>query len=196
MGDRSGLQAGQYIIHILLLWSHTDVTHSECGSALSCWNKQGRPWRRRCLDGSICCSKTCMYLSAFMVPSQMCKLPMMPWAPTHPCTITILAFELCADNHQDGPFLFGPEDTTSMITKNNLKCGLDRPQNTFPLVNSDNWQWFSQVFLSQRGDMTEWCQFLMQCCLSDRRSWEFNVGIQPCRLHAEILWIFWWYYGL
>ena len=31
--------------------------------------------------------------------------------------------------------LFGPEDTTSMIFKNNLKHGLIRPQNTFPLFS-------------------------------------------------------------
>ena len=30
-------------------------------------------------------------------------------------------------------FLFGPEDTTSTFSKNNLKCRLVRPQNTFPL---------------------------------------------------------------
>ena len=30
---------------------------------------------------------------------------------------------------------FGPEDTTSMISKNYLKCGLIRPQHTFPLCN-------------------------------------------------------------
>ena len=30
-------------------------------------------------------------------------------------------------------FLFGPEDTTSMISQHNLKCGLVRPRHTFPL---------------------------------------------------------------
>ena len=91
MGDRSGLQAGQSSTCTLLLWSHAVVTRAECGLALSCWNKQGRPWKRRCLDGNICCSKTCMYLSALMVPSQMCKLPM-PWALIHPHTITDAGF--------------------------------------------------------------------------------------------------------
>ena len=33
-------------------------------------------------------------------------------------------------------FLFDPEDTTSMISKNNLKCGLVRSQHTFPLCFS------------------------------------------------------------
>lgn len=30
---------------------------AEFGLALSSWNKQGRPWQRHHLDGSICCSK-------------------------------------------------------------------------------------------------------------------------------------------
>lgn len=91
MGDRSGLPAGQSSTRTLLLRSHAVVTCAECGLALSCWNNQGRPWTRRYLDGSICCSTTCMYLSALMVPSQMCKLPM-PWALTHPHTITDAGF--------------------------------------------------------------------------------------------------------
>ncbi|KAF3686188.1 Golgin subfamily B member 1 372 kDa Golgi complex-associated protein [Channa argus] len=33
------------------------------------------PGKRRCLDGSICCSKTSMYFLAFLEPLQMCKLP-------------------------------------------------------------------------------------------------------------------------
>ena len=91
MGDRSGLQAGQGRTWTLLLRSHAVVTRAECGLALSCWNKQGRPWKRRCLDGSICCSKICMYFSAFMLPSQKCKSPM-PWELMHPHTITDAAF--------------------------------------------------------------------------------------------------------
>jgi len=91
MGDRSGPHTGQGSTRTLLLQSHAVVTHAECGLALSCWNKQVRPWKRHRLDGSICCSKTCMYLSALMVPSQMCKLPM-PWALMHPHTITDAGF--------------------------------------------------------------------------------------------------------
>ena len=33
---------------------------------------------------------------------------------------------------------------------------------------------------------TEWCWFLMQCSLKDRRSPAFNVDFRPCRLHAKI----------
>ena len=75
----------------ILAWCTTSVQNVACGLTLSCWNKLGRPWKRRCLDGSACCSKTCMYLCALMVPSKMCKLPM-PWALTHPHTITDSGF--------------------------------------------------------------------------------------------------------
>ncbi|MEQ2247902.1 hypothetical protein ILYODFUR_013953 [Ilyodon furcidens] len=71
-----------------------------------------------------------MYLSALMVPSQICKL-LMQLALTLPKPSQMLAFELCADNNLNSPFLFGPEDITFMISKNNLKCGLFRPQHTF-----------------------------------------------------------------
>ena len=86
-GDRSGLQAGRSGTRTLLLRRHAVETRAECVSASSCWNKQRRPWRRPWLDGSTCCSNTCMYLSACVVPSLMCKLPMMPRALTHPRTI-------------------------------------------------------------------------------------------------------------
>ncbi len=43
------------------------------------------PWNRRRLEGSICCSKTFIYLSAFIVLSKTCKLPI-PYALMHPHT--------------------------------------------------------------------------------------------------------------
>ncbi len=76
MGERSGLQAGHFSPRILLLRSHDVVIDAVCGLSLSCWKMQGLPWKRRRLDGSICCSRTWIYLSALMVPFQMCKLPM------------------------------------------------------------------------------------------------------------------------
>ncbi len=51
-----------------LLRSHADVLTAVCGFAMSCWNT----WH---LEGSICCSKTFIYLSAFIEPSKTCKLP-------------------------------------------------------------------------------------------------------------------------
>ncbi len=62
-----------------------------CGFALSCWNTHGLPWNRRRLEGSICCSKTFIYLSAFIVPSKTCKLPI-PYALMHPHTIRDAGF--------------------------------------------------------------------------------------------------------
>ncbi len=81
MGERSGLQAGHFSTRILLLCSHDVVIDAVCGLALSCWKMQGLPWKRRRLDGSICCSRTWIYISALMVPFQMCKLP----SHTHSC---------------------------------------------------------------------------------------------------------------
>ncbi len=75
MGERSGLQAGHFSTRILLLRSHDVVIDAVCGLALSCWKMQGLPWKRRRLDGNICCSRTWIYLSALMVTFQMCKLP-------------------------------------------------------------------------------------------------------------------------
>ena len=70
-GKRSGLQAGQS--STLLLRSHAVGIDAGCGLTLSCWNMQGLPWRRRRLDGSRCCSTTCLYLSALMEPFQMSR---------------------------------------------------------------------------------------------------------------------------
>ncbi len=68
IGKRSGLQAGQFSTRTILLRSHAVVLAAVCGFALSCWNT-------RHLEGSICCSKTFIYPSAYIVPSKTCKLP-------------------------------------------------------------------------------------------------------------------------
>ncbi len=87
-GERSGLQAGHFSTRILLLRSHDVVIDAVCGLALSCWKM---PWKRRRLDGVVCCSRTWIYLSALMVPFQMCKLPM-PHALMQPHTIRDAGF--------------------------------------------------------------------------------------------------------
>ncbi len=91
IGERSGLQAGQFSTRTLLLRSHAVVIAAVCGFALSCWNTQGLPWNRRRLEGSICCSKSFIYLSAFIVPFKTCKLPI-PYALMHPHTIRDAGF--------------------------------------------------------------------------------------------------------
>ncbi len=70
--------------------SHAVVIAAVCGFELSCWN-------RHHLEGSISCSKTFIYLSAFTVPSKTCKLPI-PYALMHPIPSKMLAVELNAGN--------------------------------------------------------------------------------------------------
>ncbi len=91
IGERSGLQSGQFTTQTLLLWSNAVVIAAVCGFALSYWNSQGLPWNTRHLEGSICCSKTFIYLSAFIVPSKTCKLPIL-YALMHPHTIRDAGF--------------------------------------------------------------------------------------------------------
>ncbi len=91
IGERSGLQAGQFITWTLLLRSHAVVIATVCDFALSSWNTQGLPWNRRHLEGSVCCSKTFIYLSAFIVPSKTCKLLIL-YALMHPHTIRDAGF--------------------------------------------------------------------------------------------------------
>ncbi len=135
MGERSGLQAGHFSTRILLLRSHDVVIDAVCGLALSCWKMQGLPWKRRRLDGSICCSRTWIYLSALMVPFQMCKLPM-PHALMQPHTIRDAASELSADNNLGFLVLFSPDDMASQFFKKNFKFWFVWPQNSFPLCHS------------------------------------------------------------
>ncbi len=84
IGERYGLQALQFSTRTLLLRSHAVVIAAVCGFVLSCWNTCR-------LEGSICCSKTFIYLSAFIVPSKTCKLPI-PYALMHPHTIRDAGF--------------------------------------------------------------------------------------------------------
>ncbi len=84
IGERSGLQAGQFSTRTLLLLSHAVVIASVCGFALFFRST-------RSLEGSICCSKTFIYLSAFIVPSKTGKLPK-PYALMHPHIIRDAGF--------------------------------------------------------------------------------------------------------
>ncbi len=97
IGARSGLQAGQFSTRTLLVWSHAVVLAAVCGFALSCWNTQGLPWNGRHLEGNICCSKTFIYLSAYIVPSKKCKLPIL-YTFMQSIPSEMLPFELNAEN--------------------------------------------------------------------------------------------------
>ncbi len=82
--------AGQFSTRTLLLRSHAVVIAAVCSFVLSCWNT-------RRLEGNICCSKTFIYLSAFIVPSKTRKLHLCTPIPSE-----MLAFELNADNMLEG----------------------------------------------------------------------------------------------
>ena len=68
---------------------------------LSCWNTQGLPWNRHHLEGTSCCSKTLIYLSAFIVPSKHGSCPdSMYFCTSIPSEM--LTLELKADNMLEG----------------------------------------------------------------------------------------------
>ncbi len=107
IGERSGLQAGQFSTQTLLLRSHAVVIAAACGFALSCWNTQGLPWNRRRLEGSICCSKIVAYVALYIPLSIHSAFQNMQACPyrMHICILIpseMLAFELNADNMQEG----------------------------------------------------------------------------------------------
>ncbi len=97
------------------------VIATVCGFALSCWN-------RRHLEGSICCSKTFIYLSAYIVPSKRSRLSI-PYAlmgdePIHH-RYWLLNWTLIT--RRKVSLLFSPEDTASVISTKNVKFGLIWP---------------------------------------------------------------------
>ncbi|CAJ1066014.1 Hypothetical predicted protein [Xyrichtys novacula] len=68
----SGVQTGHFNSQVLLQ-THAVVICTECNSVLSCCNIQSLSFKRNFnLDGSRCCSKTCLYYSAQTDPAKMC----------------------------------------------------------------------------------------------------------------------------
>ncbi len=122
-GEKSGLQTGQFSTRTLLLWSHAVIIAAVCAFALSCSNTQGPPWNIHHLEGSICCYKTFKYLSAFIVPSETCKLPIIVWTytPLYHQRGWLLNWMLIT--RWKVSLLFSLEDTVSVIS-NNVKFGL------------------------------------------------------------------------
>ncbi len=215
IGDRSGLQAGQFSTRTLLLRSHAVVIAAVCGFALSCWNTQGLPWNRRCLEGSICCSKTFIYLSAFIVPSNTCKLPIL-YALMHPIPSEMLAFEFNADNTLEGPPHSSDHRILFHFETVYFKWALaHRTRRRFwamftygflfawyvhiwlPFSFSWHLQLARRIVFTDSGfwkyswahlvmSMTESCRWVMQCRLRARRPRASNKGLRPCPLRTEI----------
>lgn len=91
--------------------SHAVLTQAQCGLVWSCSNKV-RHIRKGRLVGSIYCSKTCMYLSALMMLSQMAKLPMKMALKTPP---------YC---HRYRSYLSSPQLSQFLWTLSQLVCDL------------------------------------------------------------------------
>ncbi len=119
---------GPNVLYRWTIWTagrpiqHPDSSTTKpcCCFALSCCNT-------RCLEGSICCSKTFIYLSAFIVPSKKCKRPI-TYALMHPHTIKrcwLLNWKLITRWKVSLLFSVGIE--ASVISDKNVKFGLVWP---------------------------------------------------------------------
>ncbi len=111
IGERSGLQAGQFSTRPLLLRSHV-VIAAVCGFALSCWNKHH-------LEGSICCSKTSPFQN-LQAARTVCT-----YTPT--CHQRCLLLNWMLITCWKVSLLFSPEDTASIISNKNVTFGLVWP---------------------------------------------------------------------
>ncbi len=100
----------------LLLQSHAVVIAAVWGFALSCWNTQDLPWNRRHLEGSICCSKTFTYISAFQ--NMQTAHTVCPYRP--PCHQRCWLLNWTLITRWKGSLLFSPEDAASVISYKNV----------------------------------------------------------------------------
>ncbi len=212
IGERSGLQAGQFSTRTLLLRSHAVVIATVFGFALKYW--WNTCWNTHCLEGGICCFKTFIYLSSFIVPSK-CKLPI-PYALMHPHTLrdagfwterwwhagrspSFLAQRTCrlwfptsisnldSSDHRT-LFQFETNRFWTMFTYGFLLAWLSfswHLQMAGRSVFTDSGFWkYSWAHLVM--SMTESCRWVMQCHLRARRPRVSNKGLRPCPLHTEI----------
>ncbi len=167
IGERYGLQAGQFSTRTLLLWSHAVVIAAVCGFALSCWNTHR-------LEGSICCLKPLYYLSAFIVLPKICKRPYR----MHLCTP--MPSEMLVWMNAMTPWkvslLFSLEDSVSVISNKYVKFGLVWPWNTFSLENSP-FKWA----LAHRTRRRFWTMFTYADGTVDcvYRQWFLEVFLGP-----------------
>ncbi len=109
----SGLQAGQFSTRTLLLRSHAFLIAAVWGFALSCWNTCH-------LEGSICCTKTFIYLSALCLPKHAsCPYT---YAPPYHQNFWLLNWTLIT--RWKVYLLFSPEDMADVIFHKNVKFGI------------------------------------------------------------------------
>ena len=131
----------------------------------------------------------------------MWQLPMMPWALTQPHNITDAGFwTLGLVTIWMVLFLFSPMDTMSVISKNNLKCGLVRPQHTFPLCVSPSQMSSgpekSAVFLDVVDICLSLCMVESELAFVDAATncvywqWFSKVFLSPCSILYTMMWVF------
>ena len=72
----TGERSGQLITQTLLLQSHAVGMDVVCAFALSCSNMQRLPSKKHSICSHLDNFKTFTYVSALIVPFQMCKLPL------------------------------------------------------------------------------------------------------------------------
>lgn len=151
VGERSALQAGQFITRTLLLQSHAVAIAALCDLALPCWNMQDLACKTQHLGGSICCSKTCTYLSALMAHFHIWKMPI-PKALKHFHTI------------RDSGFSNLMLTTNWIVLLSSLLSRLQFLQRRF-----------SSFDLSYQGTVLHLTSVLFKLALVQRKLWHFCV---------------------
>lgn len=145
--------------------------------------------KRHYLDDSICCSQTCIYLSALIIPVQMCKLPV-PLSLMHLHSIRYAG--LWSDSKRpDGPSLLysrrGSVHALPTLVSNFDSSGHRTIQincNLCKLCSHTEKCCWAHAMIS----MTESCCFLMKHCLNDQKLSDSNTGFQSC---TDIYLYFW-----
>ena len=118
-----------------------------CGWASSCWNMQGLPWKRHCLDGKMCCSESWIYLSVFLVAflDLQAASSLETNAPPYHWRQEIWNWTLITS--QMVLLLFSLEEAASVISKKNLKVWAVKPKkNSFQLRFSSFYMMFTHGF--------------------------------------------------
>ncbi len=176
IGERSGLQAGQFSTQTLLLRSHVVVIATVFGFALKYW--WNTCWNTHCLEGGICSSKTFIYLSSFIVPSK-CKLPI-PYALIHPHTIRDAGFWTECWWHTGRSPSFLVQRTRRLWFPTSIS-NLDSSDHRtlFQFETNHFWTMFTYGFLLARLSFSWHLQ--MQICTVDcvYRQWFLEVFLGP-----------------
>lgn len=118
VGEKSELQSGQFNTQNFLQQTYVAVIDAVSSLVLFCWNMQ----QKQHSGGSICFSKTCIYLSALM-PIWMCKLPV-PGIGAPPYYLRCRLFNWALITSQIVHLLFCLEDVVLFVWLKQLKMSI------------------------------------------------------------------------